>query len=66
MKVDRSQYVATHNRNPRGFGLWLFDIHATNRGCTRVQYTGEFKDALASAKSEARSIGGAHTVVVCD
>jgi len=56
MQVDRTDYQAAHGKLPRGFGLWQFAL-GRNGSWTTFSQTGNFGEALAAAKHEARALG---------
>jgi len=76
MKIQLSShdYINTHGKPPRGYGLWVFacDVYVENRGWTfvgRIGATGNFADARKQVKEhvvrEAKSsIGGASIVAI--
>ena len=54
-KVDTSEYVATHGKQPRGQGRWVFMIGRngawTEQDYSLKTYTEAKKDAIQLAKS---------------
>ena len=64
IKVDLTEYKATHGKNPRGRGIWIAAVCAEGRGWTELNYTGPWSEARARFVSEARDIGGAEVIVL--
>ncbi len=49
VQVNTNQYRFSHGRDPRGTGLWMFQI-----GTEQFQYTGSYANAKKSAIAMAR------------
>lgn len=59
MRADTNQYQFSHGRQPRGWGLWAFEV-----GGETFTYTGHYGEAKRAAFEFARS-RGERVVVVC-
>jgi hypothetical protein len=64
IRIDRSVYKSSHGKLPRGRGLWIFAVRRGGAYTELAPISGLFGDALARAKAEARSIGGAEEIIV--
>ncbi len=49
MRIDTSQYVATHGKNPRGFGQWAFATTPNPAPENIYWFTGNYATARKSA-----------------
>ena len=56
--IRTSQYVFSHGREPRGWGMWVFEIDGE-----RFCHAGKYSDAKKSAVAMAR-VRNATTVTV--
>lgn len=66
--ASTSAFVASHRKQPRGFGFWMFcpadKWNATNYVDYCKSYSGEYRDALQRAKRDFAA-AGIRTIVVC-
>jgi hypothetical protein len=67
MTIETRDFESSHGRKPRPGqqGCWVFSIGDGRGAWTTLTASGTYREALASAKAEARSIGRAAEIVVC-
>lgn len=63
MRVCTENYVATHGKAPKGFGLWFFSL-GRNGSWTDVSTTASYTDAKKWAVKQARELGCTEVVVL--
>lgn len=56
MEIDKSDYRRTHGREPRGRGLWMFQV-GRHPDQTLVRASGTLTEALKTARRVAREWG---------
>jgi hypothetical protein len=59
MRADTNQYVASHGKQPRGYGKWAFEV-----GRETYFFDGFYSEAKKAAFEVARD-RHEHVVVVC-
>ena len=67
MTICTREFENSHGRKPKPSqrGLWMFSIGDGRGAWTSFQANASYREALADAKAEARSIGRAAEIVVC-
>jgi hypothetical protein len=56
MKITTYQYEFSHNRKPRGYGLWAFSFEADGKKSEPFFYTGKYSEAKNRAVKYAVSV----------
>lgn len=60
VEVNTRKYEASHNRKPRGYGAWAFEV----QGETHFMPTSSYSDAVKAAKEVARACGAVEVKVM--
>jgi hypothetical protein len=56
MRLERSRFMASHGREPTGFGLWIFE-HGSSRN--RFEFTSTYGNAIAALRRHAEQLAEA-------
>ncbi len=59
MRFSTEEYEFSHNRKPRGFGMWMFSINDKILG-----WTGTLTEAKNKARAKAKEIGNVYEIKV--
>jgi len=68
MRVNTTQYQFSHRKQPRGYGLWWFEVQGTDENHVKfavpIEKAGKYSDALAHAKRYAARLGDRYATIV--
>jgi len=59
MRIEKNQYIFSHGKAPRGYGMWAFEV-----ADREYFYTGNFAEAKKEAFKEARNQGVSEIVIL--
>ena len=62
MRVNTTEFEASHGRKPRGRGLWFFEL-VTATGRKSCAANGIYSEALKHARRQAGYVGATEIVV---
>ena len=56
--IDNAEYIRSHAKAPRGFGLWMFYLESFGVDPVIVQFTGNYAAARRAATQHVRKVLG--------